>query len=382
MPYSDGTFTSPVQDGPKRVFYPFVNNPTKDTTTKGTVRNYVVLPGSFTPAAALSTDPDDSTQYLIEETEPQAEGGYYRFSRTYCKVPGDQVNYSSLVITKPAFPTNDYNGAYVDSTSSSATANVWSTAIAATVSRFVTGGTFTVTYKTSTTAALNYNDSDATIKAAVDALADMVSDGFTVTVTNLLSTGSITFLFSGGSTPETNLSIGIGSLTPSAIQSREEFVLRTVTFRVARSALNFNKTAHGLSAAQAIRIATGTSGAGTLTSVASVVDANNFTVTNADTTPEAFAYYRTLMRTYTPGTDRVLSRMTDKFYLPGVTSGITTGADIPVPDIAINDTQLLTLITNSATGFQTYDAEPVVAWPSEPSPMYRQRLIAINVDNL
>ena len=41
MAYQDGNFTNAIQDGPARVFYPFINAPTKDTTTKGTVRNYV-----------------------------------------------------------------------------------------------------------------------------------------------------------------------------------------------------------------------------------------------------------------------------------------------------------------------------------------------------
>ena len=92
MAYQDGNFTNAIQDGPARVFYPFINAPTKDTTTKGTVRNYVVVPSSYTPAAALSTDPADNTQYLLQESELTVEGGLGRYSRTYCKVPGDQID--------------------------------------------------------------------------------------------------------------------------------------------------------------------------------------------------------------------------------------------------------------------------------------------------
>lgn len=116
--------------------------------------------------------------------------------------------------------------------------------------------------------------------------------------------------------------------------------------------------------------------------VNSIVDADNFTFGWALTTITGVTHYRTLVRTYTPGTDRALTKLIDKFYLPGVTPGISSGADIPVPDVAINDTQLLNLIAGSATGFQNYDAEPVTAWPTEPSPMFRQRFIQINVDNL
>lgn len=124
------------------------------------------------------------------------------------------------------------------------------------------------------------------------------------------------------------------------------------------------------------------SGGGALHIVNSVPDANNFTYFANASSYFTRIGYRTLQRTYTPGTDRVLTKLTDKFYLPGVTAGITTGADIPVPDVAINDVQLLNLIVGSATGFQNYDAEPVTAWPSEPSPIFRQRFIQIDVDDL
>lgn len=382
MAYQDGNFTNAIQDGPARVFYPFINAPTKDTTTKGTVRNYVVVPSSYTPAVALSTDPADNTQYLLQESELTVEGGLGRYSRTYCKVPTDQIDYSSLVITKPAFPTNDYNGAYVDSTASNATANIFSAPILATMSWYPTGGTFTLQFGSNTTAALNTTASNATIASAINGLASVVAASFTVSVTNSLTTSgllTITKASGTGSFTSTDFIINAASVTPAVNFSYDGF-LNTEYIRMTRSSPNANKTAHGLSNAAVIRI-TSTIGGGTLTTVNSIVDNNNFTFSWTSTSA-GFSYYRTILRTYTPGTDRVLTKLTDKFYLPGVTPGITTGADIPVPDVAINDVQLLNLISASATGFQNYDAEPVTAWPSEPSPMFRQRFIQIDVDDL
>jgi hypothetical protein len=384
MAYQDGNFTNAIQDGPARIFYPFINAPTKDTTTKGTVRNYVVVPSSYTPAAALSTDPADNTQYLLQESELTVEGGLGRYSRTYCKVPTDQVDYSSLVITKPAFPTNDYNGAYVDSTSATATANVWTSVISATVSGYPTGGTFTVTFKTSTTAALNTTDSAATIAAAINALASVVADGFTVSVANNLTTaGSLVFTRATGTYQfvSGNWSINSASITP-AVTTFTTTVSLTFGFYCARTSPNVNKTSHGVNVNSYVRMMASSSGAGALVLVDSVPDANNFTYFANSSSYFTLTGYRTIQRTYTPGTDRVLTKLTDKFYLPGVTAGITTGADIPVPDVAINDVQLLNLIVGSATGFQNYDAEPVTAWPSEPSPIFRQRFIQIDVDDL
>lgn len=382
MPYQDGTFTNAVQNGPAQIFYPFINAATKDNVTKGTIRNYVVLPSSYTPAAALSTDPADNTQYLITESDLTIEGGVARFSRTYCKVPVDQVDYSSIVITKPAFPSSNYAGAYIDSTSSNTTANVFSAAIAATMSWYPTGGTFTVTFGANTTAALNTTDSDATIAAAINGLASVIAASFTVSITNALTTSgllTITKASGVGGFGPTDFTINSGSMTP-AVNVGYSGTSNTEYVSAIRSSPNANKASHGLSNSASIRI-TSTTGGGTLTTINSIVDNNNFTFAWTATAIGG-GYYRTFLRTYTPGTDRVLTKLTDKFYLPTVTPGITTAADIPVPDVAINDTQLLNLIAGSATGFQNYDAEPVTGWPSDQSPVYRQRLIQINLDNL
>jgi hypothetical protein len=385
MAYQDGNFTNAIQDGPARVFYPFINAPTKDTTTKGTVRSYVVVPSSYTPAAALSTDPADNTQYLLTESEMTVEGGLGRYTRTYCKVPGDQVDYSSLVITKPAFPTNAYGSVWVDSTSSNTTANVFSAVIAATFTWYPTGGTFTITYKTSTTAAINTTASDATIAAAVNGLASVIADGFTVSASSTLTTTGVLTLSRASGTfnfMDSDFTWNTASITPAVNSSTNGGNGSNSAFlELTRSSPNVNKTSHGLSNAASIRI-TQSTGGGTAVTVNSIVDSDNFTFAWALTTITGATHYRTLVRTYTPGTDRALTKLIDKFYLPGVTPGISSGADIPVPDVAINDTQLLNLIAGSATGFQNYDAEPVTAWPTEPSPMFRQRFIQINVDNL
>lgn len=383
MPYSDGTYTSAVQNGPKQTFYPFINAAVKDNVTKGTIRNYVVLPNSYTPLAALSTDPDDSTQYLINESDLVIESGIARFQRTYCKVPTDQVDYTSLVITKPAFPSSSYNNCYIDSTSSTATANVFSTIISATISSTVTGGTFTITYKTSTTAALAYNASDATIAGAVNGLASVITDGLTFSASNQLTTAGTWQLTiqrtAGIGYDNTNMS-WTPSLTPTATVSTSRLT-DFVYFKAWRSTWNVLKTGYGLANNSLVIINPTTV---YQKQAITVIDSDNFTVdapssVATGTGPNGYRYF---LRTYTPGTDRVLSKNIDKFYLPGVTGGISSGADIPVPDVAINDVQLLNLITGSATGFQNYDAEPVTSWPTSLSPIYRQRLIQINVDNL
>lgn len=306
MPYSDGTYTSPVQDGPKRVFYPFVNNPTKDTTTKGTVRNYVVLPGSFTPAAALSTDPDDSTQYLIEETEPQAEGGYYRFSRTYCKVPGDQVVYGSRVITKPdAGSVGTRRGTNAD--------------------RVFTDTTLTSLYGFATYANHKFVDNGKVY-------------GPIATTTSANSGGNTRVTWTAHGLAGTEQIIAVASFASNS----ESWVI-------------FDSGDY------------------------SVVDANTIDLTGVNY-GGATVYCAEYLRDYTAGTDRVGTKSTQKFYLPGVTSGITTPQDIPLPALLLNDAELLTSLVTNLTGYQTYDATELEPWND--SPIYTQTLVQIDMATL
>jgi len=391
LPYG----AEPFQTQPPEYEWPFLVNGDSTSfivtrTYKQRIEDYNAdrLAGRYLPG--IYQDPAHPGAYLMTESKAgRTPSGMATFTRTFARVPTQQVSYSSIVVNKPAFPTADFNSAWSDSTSATATANIWSAALAATVSRYASGGTFTITYVqlvpglTSTTAALNWNDSTATIKAALEALASSIADGNTYTVTGSVATGflAITYI-TGVNWTGAQFSINVASLTPAINATTAGIANQYAAFYLARSNLNFNRTAHGLVAGQAIRILIATTGGGTAATDATVVDADNFTIASSSNQPTLYTYYRTLLRTYTPGIDRVVARITEDFYLPRVTPGIVTPKDIPTPDVAINDTQLLTLITNSATGFQTYDADPLERWPDSSNPIYRQELTAINLDNL
>lgn len=385
-PYTDGTFTSAVQDGPYRKWFPFVNSPTKDTNTEGSIYSYVVLAANYVPGASNITAPHTNTQYLVSESELTLDNAVGRFTRTFSEVPGPQTYYSTIVLNKPAFPTNDFSGAYVDSTSETAIANVWSAYVTSdsVTNRAINSGTFTLTYNTSTTAVLAFNESDANVASAFNALADAVTDGVTVSVQNDLDTASdneltLTKLTGASLSPLTSWTANFGANVATA-----NLVLTAqAKFWAAPDAVTITEAAHGLATNAEIRYySTTPSGAGTLATVTNT-SANTFTIptTDASAVPNPL-YYRTLLRTYTPGTDRLLAKITDSFYLPGITANITTPEDIPIPSLAINDTQLLALVVGSATGYQNYDAEALTGWPTEDSPIYKQRLIQINVDGL
>ncbi len=110
-----------------------------------------------------------------------------------------------------------------------------------------------------------------------------------------------------------------------------------------------------------------------------VVDANTIDVLgyNLGTAAISLAKY---LRDYTPGTDRVGLRRTQKFYLPGVTSGITTPADIPLPSLLVNDVELLASLLANLTGYQTYDASALTRWND--GPIYTQTYDEIDMATL
>lgn len=141
-------------------------------------------------------------------------------------------------------------------------------------------------------------------------------------------------------------------------------------------------TAHGITGTEEIIVRINAGGspfqivsAGAYT----VVDANTIDVLgyNWGTSSTSLAKY---LRDYTPGTDRVGLRRTQKFYLPGVTGGITTPADIPLPSLLVNDVELLASLLANLTGYQTYDASELTRWND--GPIYTQTYDEINMADL
>jgi hypothetical protein len=86
------------------------------------------------------------------------------------------------------------------------------------------------------------------------------------------------------------------------------------------------------------------------------------------------------LREYSPSTDRVGTRKTQRFYLPGVTANVTTPADIELPALLMNDVDFISSILANTTGFQDYDATALERWNGWP--IYTQTFEAINMANL
>lgn len=82
------------------------------------------------------------------------------------------------------------------------------------------------------------------------------------------------------------------------------------------------------------------------------------------------------VRSYVPGVSRLKTKRISSYYLPGVTAGITTAADISVPAVLLNDASFLSLVASTLSGYSTYDADPLAFWLGQ---IYVQTVIQIDM---
>lgn len=108
-----------------------------------------------------------------------------------------------------------------------------------------------------------------------------------------------------------------------------------------------------------------------------VTNANYLSLTGWSATTWADLYSTT--RTYNAGTATVRSRVVTTSYLPGVSVGITTGADIPIPSTVTSPSALLDAIIAGGTGFTNYSAQSLTVWMGE---IYRQAVTQVDFDDL
>jgi hypothetical protein len=413
----DGDYSQLLETEGRTTEFPFLNAQVKDIATKLYRLPLEVNRLDYAPAAALSTHPDDAAAYLTDETPPPAIGGdVVRTVRTYANIPGTQISYGpSLLIAFPAvpestntahttfaidsvsgFPTtlqtgalwlNRANGNYYAWTSTNrfygAAVRVLPSMTAA------TGGTFTITYKSSTTAPLAWNATMATITTALNALADIVADGVVFNAgiaygNNYLgntANGSLWLRVDSGTLAQPL--VFTSSLTPTAAAVVFPYygslsAGADIYFFIAIWA---TVTAHGYNPANLLAVITNT-GIKELPSTRwSVIDVN--TIAWGPTTSNAGDYVNVqrlapFNRNYQPASRLIRTKNTTTFYLPGVTGGITTPGDIAVPADLQNAQDMLNAILTT-TGFQVYQAEGPSTWQG---PIVQLKTIAINLADL
>jgi len=245
--------------------------------------------------------------------------------------------------------------------------------VSAVVVGYATAGTFTLTYKTSTSAGIAYNASSATIQSTLNALADVVADGISFTCTGgtanpLTDTngGNFTLTRSVETAAVSPVTMNSSGLTVTTNNTSYRGVLEPATETYCLTD-TFTVTGHGFSASNRLiygadsfliyRLAAPGSWA--------VIDANTIGVPTSGQSL-AYEFAGSNGAGYSGGTALIRTRVKRDFYLPGVTAGITTPADIQ-PEIGLQQNSMALLnAVGAGGGFQTYQSNGPKPWPEAP----------------
>ncbi len=384
----DGKYTRGFYVGRPRINFPFDVN--SDYATITVERDWTQSASVFSPGRlGVDRDPYYSTAYLNTETKPDPTGigDVIKTVRTFAIVPSAQISYGSNSITKPTIPNEgsailsvrNFNATSTEiATAVRNNTGFWLSddrvfsafvAISATSATIpnATAGTFTLTYKAITTGAIAYNAAQPTVEAALNGLASVIADGLTFTVAmglNTASNGTIGLLATVGTTI-TSVTMNVAGLTVSTITGKKSFtVVNSSTTQMISLARVLAVPSHGNVNTNALLLVDSSDdgyvfAAGYWDSY----DANTLqlaTAAGAGGWPN-ITYAANYLRTYTPGTTILAARITETFYLPGVTAGITTPADIPITVPNISDADIISAVLTH-TGYQPVDFSGPDRW--------------------
>ncbi len=87
-----------------------------------------------------------------------------------------------------------------------------------------------------------------------------------------------------------------------------------------------------------------------------------------------------ILRNYTPGLSMMRCKVVSDFYLPGVTVGITTADDIPIPGDLLNPATFIAAATANVTGYVTYQLKSIQQWKQ--TPIWQRDILQINFADL
>lgn len=402
--YNDGNWVVGFNYGADKVTYPFLNYPNSDTNTKLYEVTRAFLPVNYVPQSALALYSGNPNTYLVDEGEMAIDQmarakNMLRFSMIppvaysypgsrYFQLPAIQNTYGAST-SLPVIISNPYsssgtgvfdleNGAiYIGQNQNLYGPTKIQTAR---LIGLASGGTFTLTFGANTTGALNWNDTGATIAAAVNGLASVIAAGLTATVNNSLANASGGYLSIGwsGSATATPLTLNGGSLTVTTSNHPTTTVISGV-LQTILLADHYTIASHGFN---------------TALDMASVTAANNIylmtagywgsinsnTIWAPTSITSQILYFGTFLSSYLPGgTYLMRCQVVETYYLPGISPGITTPGDILAP-IGLQNTSAFVGAFMTLTGFQTYQSEGPQPWLG--TRIYFVREIQLNFDDI
>lgn len=200
------------------------------------------------------------------------------------------------------------------------------------------------------------------------------------TVTNLGQTGSVNYLYGG--------SLFINSIPASAYSTIYHAVYGPA-FTVVTSAANSGNcrvtwTGHGLAGTEKICVWLNGGSLAYYTLFASgeysVIDADTIDLTGFSAVGTGATLAAKYLRSYTPGLAMARCKVVSDFYLPGVTAGITTSADISIPADLLNDPSFLDAVIANPTGYVNYQTKTFAQWKGWP--IWQREVVQLNFADL
>lgn len=352
------------------------------------------LPGpviiTTTPARAVSSpnlDDSDVFAYLAQEDSPKNyNSAIAAIGRKFFRIPASQTSFPGSQYFSLPQVSNDFdglsslttfnypiNGNIGNGFYNAAAAAIYTNSgqalygptksVSAVKIGYATSGTFTLTFGASTTGSLNYNDNGGTIAAAINGLASIISAGLTATVSGLLTTttgGQLTITWTAGATLSL-LTLNGGSLVGTTA-THPTTQLITSANQVIRLSDELTITGHGFNTGVALAGVRNTDSI-LIMAVSNwgSVDANTVWVPTVGGIGN-FVFAGSFNRAYPTGQSYLLrTKEVEDFYLPGVSTGITTPADITVPTGLQNPAAFISAIM-TLSGFQIYKSEGPAPW--------------------
>jgi len=232
----------------------------------------------------------------------------------------------------------------------------------------ITGGTFTITVGANTTGAIAYNATTATIQTALNALTS-VSDrgGVTVTGTGLSpDSASIAFSFDYANPIITANSASLTPASSIAISSNALGYSQQLAFASSSANRTIYAQSHGITTQGYIFLKYNSSSYISGITAFTVIDSNTIKLTanagNTAGTASSISEVGPLTKSnYAPGSGTIAASAVTSFYLPGVTAGITTAADIPQVSDQGDQTPFL-LATFAGTGTINMNVGQLQPW--------------------
>lgn len=365
-----GAGATAVLVGAPRVSYPFLRGQIPDTSTRIIERDYIQLAASYSPTLAVppptdaaqnpTADFSDASAYLIAESSPSPTNlaKLARFTRTYARIPGTQYDPASRLFDRPVMHDIKSGSTYAVSFDDGRTSTLFASRKPTSTLTGLTASTKTVAgsnpFVVPAPSIVTWGSHLVTIKgtgqisfftsatASAIGLACETGTGLTVAVVKTpteinikVLTGTLDWL----ETSDANIDLEGSDTTNIVIRRRQnagytagtETVAVTETYNVPTAVRSVPCTSHGGTAGDRVVLWNGDK----IVALSIVVAAagNSFTIPIADlpgtdvvVTHCQFAKNGTR---YVNGAVDCTARIVSRFYLPGVTVGVSNLADVP-----------------------------------------------------